>query len=94
MLALVGSVFVLRDLAPISFAVTDLRLHEAAILLVLLMSVATAVFSRSRLASVAALGAIGFTVALLYVLFSAPDVSITQILVETLTVILLVLVLY
>ncbi len=94
MLTLVGSVFVLRDLTAISFAITDLRLHEAVILLVLLMSVATAVFSRSRLASVAALGAIGFTVALLYVLFSAPDVSITQILVETLTVILLVLVLY
>ncbi|MDP1541002.1 MAG: putative monovalent cation/H+ antiporter subunit A [Moraxellaceae bacterium] len=94
MLALVGSVFVLRDITVINFAITDLLLHEAAILLVLVMSVATAVFSRSRLASVAALGAIGFTVALLYVLFSAPDVSITQILVETLTVILLVLVLY
>jgi len=94
MLTLIGSVFFLRDISNLNFAITDLRLHEAAILLVLVMSVATAVFSRSRLASVAALGAIGFTVALLYVLFSAPDVSITQILVETLTVILLVLVLY
>jgi multicomponent Na+:H+ antiporter subunit A len=41
------------------------------------------------------LAAVGiFTVALMFVMFSAADVGITQILVETLTVILLVLVLF
>ncbi len=53
-----------------------------------------AVTARSRLGAVATLGAVGFGMALLYVLFSAPDVGITQVLVETLTVILLVLVLF
>ncbi len=93
-LILISSVFILRDMFPISLAIQDLRLHEAIILMILMMAIALAIFSRSRLAAVAALGAIGFTVSLLYVLFSAPDVGITQILVETLTVILLVLVLY
>jgi len=37
---------------------------------------------------------VGFAVALIFILFSAPDLGITQILVETLTVILLVLVLF
>ena len=50
--------------------------------------------ARSRLAAVAALGVIGFAVALIYLLFSAPDLAMTQFAVETLTVILLVLVLY
>jgi multicomponent Na+:H+ antiporter subunit A len=51
-----------------------------------------AVTSRSRLGAVAALGAVGFGIALIYVLFSAPDLAIAQILVETLTVLLFVLV--
>ena len=39
------------------------------------------------------MGALGFSVALIFVHFSAPDLGITQVLVETLTVLLLVLVL-
>lgn len=40
------------------------------------------------------LGAVGFGVALLYLWFSAPDLAITQVLIETLTTILLVLILF
>lgn len=47
-----------------------------------------------RLSSVAAIGALGFAMALIYVFFSAPDLAITQVLIETLTVIMLVLVLF
>jgi len=36
----------------------------------------------------------GFSIALIFILFSAPDLGITQLLVETMTVILLVLVLF
>jgi len=62
-------------------------------LLILVAAVAVTQMS-SRLAVVAALGAIGIAVMLLYAVFSAVDLAITQIMVETLTVILLVLVLY
>ncbi|MEX1311360.1 MAG: hydrogen gas-evolving membrane-bound hydrogenase subunit E [Candidatus Sulfomarinibacteraceae bacterium] len=51
-----------------------------------------AVLFRSRLASVAALGVTGISVALVFVLFSAPDLAMTQVMVETLSVIVLVLV--
>jgi multicomponent Na+:H+ antiporter subunit A len=51
---------------------------------------ATAAF-RDRLASVAALGATGLAITFLYALFSAPDLAITQLTVETMMVILLVL---
>jgi multicomponent Na+:H+ antiporter subunit A len=62
-----------------------------------LLMVAAAIFSsatHSRLGSVASVGVLGFSVALTFILFSAPDLGITQLLVETLTVILLVLVLF
>ena len=75
-------------------AITDLRVYEMAIVGIMAFSALFAVLTRSRLGAVAALGSFGFTVALVFVLFSALDVGITQILVETLTVILLVLVLF
>jgi multisubunit Na+/H+ antiporter MnhB subunit len=52
------------------------------------------VLLKTRLAAVAALGVVGYGVALVFVLFGAPDLAMTQFLVETLTVILFVLVFY
>jgi len=46
----------------------------------------------SRLTALVALGGIGFGVAMLFAIFSAPDLAITQVLVETLTVVLFALV--
>jgi len=45
------------------------------------------------LVAVAALGAVGFGVALLFLVYSAPDLALTQLVVEVLTVVLLVFVL-
>ncbi len=48
--------------------------------------------ARSRIAAVATLGLAGFTVAAWFVLLGAPDLALTQLLVETLTVALVVVV--
>lgn len=65
--------------------------------LVVAILVAVAAFgvarARERVAAVALLGLVGFLVATLYVLLGAPDLAITQLLVETLTVTMVVLVL-
>ena len=50
------------------------------------------VFAASRLAAICALGVVGMGVALIFVIFGAPDVAITQLLVETLVVILVAVV--
>ena len=42
----------------------------------------------SRIAAIAGLGAVGIGVALIFIIFGAPDVAITQLLVETLVVVL------
>ncbi|MDT8880224.1 putative monovalent cation/H+ antiporter subunit A [Halomonas saccharevitans] len=72
----------------------DVYLHEAVVAGLMVAGAVAACVMRSRLAAVAALGTMGFSIALTFVLFSAPDLAITQLLVETLTVILLVLVLF
>ncbi len=89
-----GQLWLYRDELTLAVDFAGVRAHEYAIVLTLLAATLMAVRTRYRLAAVAALGVVGFGVSLLYVLFSAPDVAITQILVETLTVILLVLVLF
>lgn len=73
--------------------VEPLTLYEWAMIALMILSTGFAVLTRSRFASVISLGALGFSVALIFVHFSAPDLGITQVLVETLTVLLLVLVL-
>lgn len=82
-----------------SFLVTDaLRLPEAPPALLarewgLLGLVAAGAFlaaaTDSRLAAISALGVVGVGIAVLFVSFGAPDLAITQLLVETLVVILL-----
>ncbi|MFO7953735.1 putative monovalent cation/H+ antiporter subunit A [Thioalkalivibrio sp.] len=91
---LVGVTAQLFDVAVGQIDWAALQIHEIAILTILVSSMLFAVLTRSRLGAVVALGSMGFTVALIYVLYSAADVGITQVLVETLTVILLVLVLF
>ena len=72
----------------------DVRLQEVVVAMVTAASAIVACMMRSRLAAVAAAGVMGFGIALIFLLFSAPDLAITQLLIETLTVILLILVLF
>lgn len=63
--------------------------------LVVVMVAATiySTITRSRLAVIAAIGVVGYGISLIYLYFSAVDLAITQILVETLIVVMFVLVL-
>jgi multicomponent Na+:H+ antiporter subunit A len=61
--------------------------------LVVLSAIATS-RARSRLAAVAFLGVVGFGIAMLFFLYSGPDLAVTQFAVETLAVLLFVFVLY
>ncbi|NWN82072.1 MAG: putative monovalent cation/H+ antiporter subunit A [Halomonas sp.] len=93
LLGLVGHALLVRQTPNFTFAL-DLYLHEALVAGLMVAGAVAACVMRSRLAAVAAVGVMGYSIALTFVLFSAPDLAITQLLVETLTVILLVLVLF
>jgi multicomponent Na+:H+ antiporter subunit A len=72
----------------------DARFHEWVIAALILLAALTAVVFRSRLGAAAALGVVGYGVALIFIFFGAPDLAMTQFMIETLTVILFVLVFY
>jgi multicomponent Na+:H+ antiporter subunit A len=91
---LVGATLMLKDGVPRALPWSELRFYEAAIALLMLLAAGFALVAPGRLSAVASLGVVGYGVALIYILYGAPDLAMTQILVETLTVLLFVLVFY
>ena len=73
---------------------TPPRLHEVGLALLIMLAAVSAARARSVMAAVLSLGTVGYGLALLYVLYGAPDLAATQFAVETLTVVLFVLVFY
>lgn len=91
---LVGYALLGRGTFTADFNWTELRFYETGLAALTLLALVTAVVVEGRLAAIAALGVVGYSVALMFVVFGAPDLAMTQFLVETLTVILFVLVFY
>jgi multicomponent Na+:H+ antiporter subunit A len=73
---------------------SDIHFYELALAILILLATLMATFTSSRLGAVAALGVVGYSIALIFILFGAPDLAMTQFLIETLMVILFVLVFY
>lgn len=71
-----------------------LTIYEVAIITIMFVAIIFTISTSSRLTAVAAMGVVGFAMCLLFVFYSAPDLAMTQFLIDTLTVILFVLVLY
>lgn len=69
-------------------------LFFSGLVLILMISAVSAVITTNRITALVNLGVVGFGIALLFVYFGAPDLAITQLLVETLTVVLLMFAIY
>jgi multicomponent Na+:H+ antiporter subunit A len=90
----VGFPLVLRSEVDLTAQWADFRFYELALALLIVLATLLATFTMSRLGAVTALGVVGYGIALLFILFGAPDLAMTQFLVETLMVILFVSVFY
>jgi multicomponent Na+:H+ antiporter subunit A len=88
--ALLAAGFVRAGAAP-GLRIGAPRLPELFLGLVAIAAAVAAVRARSRLAAIASLGAVGYSVGLLFLLFGAPDLAMTQIAVETVTVMVFLL---
>jgi multicomponent Na+:H+ antiporter subunit A len=73
--------FPLTSRVPLGF-------FETMVVVLMSASAIAAVRARSRLAAILCLGGVGYSMAFLFVAYGAPDLAITQLLVETLTVVL------
>ncbi len=82
-----GEPLIMESAVPVSA-------YGAAVALMIVLSAVAAVLLDTRLGAIAALGGAGGGVALIYVMYGAPDLAMTQFLVETLTIILFVLIIF
>ncbi len=70
------------------------KLYELGIAFLIAGAAIGAACTNSRLTAVVCLGAVGYGVSLVYIFYGAPDLAMTQFVIETLTVLIFVLVLY
>jgi multicomponent Na+:H+ antiporter subunit A len=94
-LLLVGYSMLGRGMRPsLSFVGHEWRPYELLLGVLMIASILAAIRAPSRLGGIAALGVVGYGVAVIFVLFGAPDLAMTQVVIETLTLVLLVLAFY
>ena len=91
----VGGTMVFREalIAPSIPAVLGAPYTAWALSLIVLVATVAAVMAELRLVAILSLGVVGVVIALIFLLYGAPDVAITQFMVETLVVIIVALVL-
>ncbi|MDQ0454334.1 putative monovalent cation/H+ antiporter subunit A [Rhizobium paknamense] len=70
----------------------SLLLHEAAFLLIAVAGLYAVLRADNRLTAISSLGIQGFAISVIFLLFGAPDLSFTQFMIETLSVVILALV--
>ncbi|MEL6646555.1 MAG: putative monovalent cation/H+ antiporter subunit A [Pseudomonadota bacterium] len=88
LLAAVGGTLVWVGMGEVTPDFSDIDLRQWAVVLLIFGGTLVTVFTSSRITAIAGLGVVGIGVALIFILYGAPDVAITQLLVETLVVVL------
>ncbi|WP_042357112.1 Na+/H+ antiporter subunit A [Bacillus rubiinfantis] len=72
----------------------DMNAYEIGIIFGMVLAVFTVVLATTRLTAIIALGALGLLVSLMFVVLRAPDLALTQLVVETVTTVLFLLCFY
>lgn len=69
-------------------------LYDFALILIVIAGILGVIFARTKLTAVICLGIVGYGMAVIFLIYSAPDLAMTQFIIETLTVSLFVFVFY
>ncbi|WP_349433451.1 putative monovalent cation/H+ antiporter subunit A [Pararhizobium sp. A13] len=89
---LIAPPFLYGELARAPVFPQDIPLHELAIMAIAVIGLVAVVLAQDRLTAIVSLGIQGFSVAVIFLLYGAPDLAFTQFMIETLAVVILALV--
>lgn len=87
-LVAIGGTMILRGALPTLPDLSQASWKNAVLVILTVSGGLLTAATRSRIAAMAGLGVVGIGVAMIFIVFGAPDVAITQLLVETLVVVL------
>lgn len=73
---------------------TEIYIYEVLIALVMVVAAAAALWTNSRLTAIVSVGVVGYILSLFFVILRAPDLALTQLVVETVSVALFLLCFY
>ncbi|MEX3008063.1 putative monovalent cation/H+ antiporter subunit A [Hoeflea sp. TYP-13] len=90
-IAVLVPMFMFDELPGLPTMPESLSFYETAIMAIAAAGLLSVLYAKDRLTAIVSLGIQGFAVALLFMLFGAPDLSFTQFMVETLSVVILAL---
>lgn len=90
----IGTLFI-KNAFIVSFdGAAPIEIYEIILIVVLVIGVLVTLLAKSRLTAIIGLGAVGYTVSLFFVIFNAPDLALTQLVIETISVALFLLAFY
>ncbi|MEL6549866.1 MAG: putative monovalent cation/H+ antiporter subunit A [Pseudomonadota bacterium] len=87
-LVAISGTMIVKGAVPAMPDLSDVTWKNWALVALLIVGAVLTCLTRSRITAMAALGVVGIGVAIIFITFSAPDVAITQLLVETLVIVL------
>ncbi|MBS4201386.1 Na+/H+ antiporter subunit A [Bacillus sp. FJAT-49732] len=91
----VGGIFLFTDAFTFDMSSNaPITLYESLIVFTMMAAVIAIIFAKSRITAILLNGVLGYSIALLFVLFRAPDLALTQLVVETVTTALFLLCFY
>ncbi|WP_239257016.1 Na+/H+ antiporter subunit A [Listeria ilorinensis] len=91
---IIGTMFVTDAFNFNLSAMTPVTAVDFVLAAVILVTLIGTVFSKSRITSIILLGAMGYTVSIFFIISRAPDLALTQLVIETISVVLYLLVFY
>ncbi|UYP08395.1 Na+/H+ antiporter subunit A [Priestia megaterium] len=95
----IGIVLLVTLFSQSAFAIdlkdtASIGVYEAILAVVMVAATITTLLAKSRLTAIISLGVVGYTLSLFFVLFRAPDLALTQLVIETVSVSLFLLCFY
>ncbi|TVR97782.1 MAG: putative monovalent cation/H+ antiporter subunit A [Rhodospirillales bacterium] len=90
---LVGYTLIAKDALALPDTLGTVPTYMWPIVGLIVAATAVTVFTQSRLAAICALGTVGTAIALVFMIFGAPDVAMTQLMVEILVVVIVAIIL-
>ena len=89
-----GSTLLFGDIRFDSSQDANISFYEAGLMIAMVISAFTVLFAKTRMVSLISVGTLGYLVSMFFVIFRAPDLALTQLVVETVTTALFLLCFY